>query len=116
MPSRHTSRTIKQVAIEQAAIGQTDLVAAPGVGLRVYIVGVYLQVSAAGTVTFNEGAGPTALSGVIALPANGSFNLFSGENDVPVLETQTANAKFGLVTTGVGATAHGWLRYFIAET
>lgn len=112
MPVAHFNRTITQVAVEQAAIGQTDVIAAQP-GARIYVVQIVLVLSAAGTITFNEGAGPTALTGVIPVAANGGFVVGEGGGSDPVLQTQTQNAKFGLVTTGVGATAHGWIRFFI---
>lgn len=112
MPDHAYNRTITQVAIEQAAIGQTDIQAAV-TGMLIYVVSFSVAISAAGTITFNEGAGPTALTGVMPAPVNGTISFFGNGVD-PILQTKTAGAKFGIVTTGVGATAHGWIRYFLA--
>jgi hypothetical protein len=112
MPVANYNRTITQVSIEQAAIGQTDFFAATP-GARVYIVAIVLTLSAAGTLQFNEGAGPAALTGVIPVAANGGFVITQGGQDEPILSSNTQGAKVGLVTTGVGATAHGWIRFFI---
>lgn len=112
MPDYALNRTITQAAIEQAAIGQTDIQAATA-GLLIYVVSFSISLSAAGTITFNEGTGPTALTGVMPVAANGNVSFF-GNGLTPILQTKTVNAKLGLVTTGVGATAHGWIRYFLA--
>lgn len=112
MPIHALNRTLTQAVVEQAAIGQTDFAAAPGTGLNIYVVRIVLTLAAAGTVTFNQGTGPTAITGVIPVAANGGFVIL-GDGVEPVLFTTTANSKMGLVTTGVGATAHGWISYFI---
>ncbi len=100
-----------QVAIDQTAAGSTDVVAAPGAGLKIYVVGAVLSMSAAGTVKFQEGTGPTDLSGEIDFPALGGMVTIGNGID-PILQTNTANAKLTILTT-TGA-ANGWLRYFVA--
>lgn len=111
MPDTSSNRTIVQIAIDQGAAGTTDLVAAPGAGLKIYVTGIALSLSAAGTVRFTEGTGPTNLSGDMDLAAAGGF-VSIGDGTNVILNTNTANAKLSIVST-VGA-ANGWLRYFIA--
>lgn len=111
MPDTSSSRTIIQIAIDQGGAGSTDLVAAPGAGLRVYVTGVVVSLSAAGTIRFTEGTGPTNLTGDMDLAVAGGFVSIGGGVEV-VLHTPTANSKLTLTSTG-GA-ANGWLRYFIA--
>jgi hypothetical protein len=104
-------RTITQVPVTQGAAGTTDLVAAPGAGLKIYVVSVVLTLDAAGSIKFTEGTGPTDLSGVIPVAINSGFVVL-GDAECPVLQTNTANAKLSMVTaTGK---AFGWLRYFVA--
>ena len=110
MPIATYNRTITQVAITQGAAGQLDLVAAAP-GLKIYVVSFVVTMSAAGTITFNEGTGPTALSGAMDVAASGGFVVTGNGNDGVILQTNTANSKLGLVsTTGI---AKGWLRYFL---
>jgi hypothetical protein len=114
MPVASANRSLTQVSIEQAGIGQTDIVLAAGlVGAKVYVCTIVLTFSAAGGLQFNEGVGPTALTGVLPVAINGGFVVGEGGGSEPVLQTLTAGSKFGLVTTGAGCTAHGWIRYFI---
>ncbi len=113
MPELNYNRTIKQVIIDVAAASTATLVAAPGADLRIYVV--YIQVGmggAAGTVTFGEGAGPTAITGQIPLALNGGFT--SGGGRDPILFTPTANSALAITTAGASATADGWLHYFVA--
>lgn len=110
MPIHNLNRTMVQIAVAQGAAGTTDLVAAPGAGLKIYVVKLVLVMSAAGTLKFTEGTGPTDLTGPMAIAANGGI-VDVGDGIEAVLQTNTANSKLSLVTT-VGA-ANGWLRYFI---
>lgn len=111
MPELSNNRTISQVAINAPA-GNTDLVAAPGVGLKIYVIGVVFSVdTAATTVKFTEGTGPTDLTGTMEFPDGGGL-VAVGANDTVVLATNTANSKL-TITTATGA-ARGWLRYYIA--
>lgn len=111
MPDYSNNRTILQVAIDQGAAGSTDLVAAPGAGLKVYVVTVVVSLSAAGTVRFTEGTGPTNLTGDLDLAVAGGW-VSIGDGINPVLQTNTANSK--LTITSTGGAANGWIRYFIA--
>lgn len=111
MPIQFLNRSITQVAIDQSGAGSTDLVAAPGVGLKVYVVSIVVSLSAAGTVRFTEGTGPTNLTGDLDLAIAGGF-VSIGNGVDPILQTNTANAKLSITSTG-GA-ANGWIRYFIA--
>src|SRR5262245_15812829 len=104
-------RTITQIVISQGAAGATDLVTAPGAGLRIYVVSFAITLDAAGTLKFTEGTGPTDLTGAMPVAQNGCFVVGDGDNNSPVLNTVTANSKLSIVTaTGK---AFGWLRYFI---
>lgn len=111
MPVHNLNRTITQVTISQAAAGSSDLVAAPGADLKVYVVSIVFTMGAAGTFKFTEGTGPTDLTG--AMNVSGSGGLVSiGDGINPILQTNTANSKLSIVTTG--GDADGWIRYFIA--
>lgn len=111
MPETWHHRTITQVPIDQGAPGSTDLVTAPGAGLKVYVVGVVLSMSAAGTVRFTEGTGPTNLTGDLDLAIAGGFVTF-GDGQNVILQTNTANSKLTLTSTG--GSANGWIRYYVA--
>lgn len=110
MPQYTYNRTITQVAIDQAGAGSTDVVAAPGTGLRIFVVGYVVGITANGTIVWNEGTGPTALSGAIPVAANSG--LVVGNGAAVILQTNTANSKLTLTSTG-GA-VDGYLRYFVA--
>jgi hypothetical protein len=109
-PHKNVARTITQVAVTQGAAGSTDLVAIPGTGLKIYVVGIVLVGDAGGTVKFTEGTGPTDLTGAIPVAANGGFVVISND-DTPILSTNTANSKLSLVS--VTAKVFGWVRYFV---
>lgn len=108
MPAVTYNRTITQVAITQGAAGSLDLVAAAP-GLKIYVVGYVVTLSAAGTLKFQENAA-TDLTGAMDIGAAGGEVVF-GHGDQVVLATQTAGLKLNLVST-VGI-AKGWLRYFL---
>jgi hypothetical protein len=111
MPQHVLNRTITQVAIDQSGAGTTDLVAAPGAGLRIYVVVLVVTLSAAGTIRFTEGTGPTNLTGDMPLATGGGFVVL-GDGYNPILQTNTANSKLSIVSaTGF---ADGYLRYFVA--
>lgn len=111
MPDTTLNRTITQVALDQGVAGSTDLVAAPGAGLKVYVVGIVVALSAAGTVRFTEGTGPTNLTGDLDLALAGGF-VSIGDGANVILQTNTANSK--LTITSTGGAANGWIRYYIA--
>lgn len=114
MPDLSYNRTITQVAVAQGSTpGTTDLVAAPGAGLKIYVVTIVLSDTAAGTFKFTEGTGPTDLTGAMPFAANGGM-VPIGDGINPVLNTNTANAKLSIVSAGAGSGANGWIRYFIA--
>jgi hypothetical protein len=111
MPVHSYNRTITQVAVTQGAAGSTDLVAIPGAGIKIYVVSIVITLDAGGSIKFTEGTGPTDLTGVIPVAANGGFVVL-GDSEAPVLQTNTANSKLSIVTaTGK---AFGWIRYFTA--
>ena len=110
MPVSFQNRTVAQVAINQTAAGTDDLIAAVA-GLKIYVVTVVVSLAAAGTIKFQEGTGPTDITGEIPLAAGGGFVVTGGADSV-ALQTNVAGNKLSIVTTG-GA-ADGWLRYFTA--
>lgn len=103
-------RTITQVAISRTAGTAQDLVAAPGARLKIYVVNIVVVLSAAGTITFREGTGPTDLTGAITVGDTGGFVVGNGES--VVLQTNTANAKLSIFPATGNAT--GWIRYYVA--
>jgi hypothetical protein len=112
MPAPFSGRTVTQVAISAAAGTPQDVVAAPGAGLKIYVVNIVLLVDTANTIVkFTEGTGPTDITGAMELADNGGL-VVGGSPDAPVLQTNTAGAKLSVSAT-VGA-AKGWLRYFVA--
>lgn len=109
-----TGRTTTQIAIAQGATpGTTDLVAAPGAGLKIYVTLICFTDTAAGTIKFTEGTGPTDLTGAMSFAANGGM-VPIGDGESVVLQTNTANSKLSIVSAGAGSGANGWLRYYIA--
>lgn len=110
MPETNYARTIVQAAIAQGAAGSTDLVAAPGVGLKIYVVNIVVALDAAGSIKFQENAA-TDLSGAMPVAINSGF-VELGSGLEPVIQTNTANLKLNIVT--VTGKAFGWFRYFIA--
>lgn len=103
-------RTTTQVVINAAAGTPQDLVAAPGVGLKVYVVALAFSVdTAATTVKFTEGTGPTDLTGNMEFVDGGGL-VFAA--DEPILQTNTANTKLS-IASATGA-VKGWIRYYIA--
>jgi len=111
MPALDTNRTITQITITQGGAGAIDLVAAPGAGLKVFVVAYVVAIATTGQVQWFEGTGPTALSGNMNLLA-GTPHIVVGNGMSPVLQTNTANVKLTLTsTTGI---ATGYIRYFIA--
>jgi hypothetical protein len=109
MPIVTYNRTVTQVPITQGGAGALDIVAAPGVGLKVYVTQFFVILDAAGSVTFNEGTGPTALTGVMPIAINGFIG--RGDGTSVILQTNTANAK--LTMTSVTGKMFGWLTYFV---
>lgn len=106
------NRTITQVPVNQSAAGSTDIVAAPGAGLRIYVVTIVLSNShsANGTIKFTEGTGPTNLTGEMQLTVAGGFVVGNGSG--VVLSTETANSKLSVVT--VTGFVDGYIRYYVA--
>jgi len=113
MPVSSHNRSFVQLAINQSAAGTTDLVAAPGAGVKIYVVAIVLSNShtAAGTFRFTEGTGPTSLTGDLQMAASGGGIVAIGDGTEVILQTNTANSKLSLITaTGF---CDGWMRYFI---
>lgn len=64
---------VQYSVISQAATA--TLVAAQGAGVKIRVVGLILVNTAAQTLTFKSAAGGTAVTGAMALPANGQLVL-----------------------------------------
>lgn len=107
----HQGKTLKTIAISQAA-GSADLVAAPGVGVKVYVTGIVLTAGAASTVKFTSGTGPTDLTGPLDFAALGGI-VIGFDRDAAVLETDLDNQKLAITVAGTGP-VHGFLRYYLA--
>jgi predicted enzyme related to lactoylglutathione lyase len=60
---------VQFTAVTQAATG--TIVAAQAAGVKIRVVALFLVNTAAQTLTFKSGAGGTALTGAMALPATG---------------------------------------------
>lgn len=103
----YKGRSVSRAVVNQGAAGQTDLVALV-TGQRIYVVGAYIDLDAAGSLTFNSGTGPTAISGVIPIAINGGFVL-PVDVDNPWNFTGVGE-KLGILTaTGK---AQGWILYY----
>lgn len=111
MPDSSNNRTLIQIPVTQGAAGAIDVVAAPGVGLKIYVTNIVLSIATTGTLQFFEGTGPTALSGVMPFAAASIWDQ-TGSASEPVLSTNTPNAK--LTFTSATGVLTGYIRYFIA--
>jgi hypothetical protein len=109
MTTKTLNRTLQQLVVAQGAAGSLDLVAAPGTDFRIYVVTINLVSDVAGTIKFTEGTGPTDLTGPMVTAIAGQIFL-GGNDDYPVLQTLTANAKLSLVSTT--SKMSGFIRYF----
>lgn len=65
---------VQFASVSQAAAAAT-LVAAQGAGVKIRVVGLFLVNTSAQTLTFKTAAGGTAITGAMALAANGSLIL-----------------------------------------
>lgn len=111
MPIASANRSITQAVINATAGTPQDLVAIPGAGMKIYVVTIVLSMSAAGTIKFTEGTGPTDLSGAISLGTAVPLALIGSDEQI-VLQTNTANSKLSIAPVTGNAT--GWIRYFTA--
>lgn len=113
MPQQFLNRTITQVAVNQAAAGSTDVVAAQP-GLKIYVVSIVLSNggSAAGTLKFTEGTGPTDLTGEMGVAIGGGFVVLGNGID-PILQTNNVNSKLSVVSATLNFWVDGWIRYFL---
>lgn len=105
------NRTVTQVPIALSGAATTQLVAAPGARLKIYVTTIVLVATAAGTYRFEEVTGGVDLSGDISLAANGGLVVAGSSDDDPCLNTNAANTGLQVVH---GAAAAGWIRYFVA--
>lgn len=99
--------TVQFATIAQAVAGTTQLVAAPGAGLKVKLLSYEFTLSAAGTAKFVSGA--SDLTGAFDIAANGGISA-QGTPEAHLLEG-AANTALSIVTTG-GA-ARGKISYFV---
>ena len=104
----HPGRNVTQAAISAAAGSNSDLVTATA-GQYIYVLFLVVTLTAAGTIKFTEGTGPTDITGDMTV-VQGSGFVIKGDADYPVLWTPTIGVKLGITpTTG---NARGWLAYF----
>ena len=109
--SRETDWPFKFADIRVTAIGNTEIVEATA-GSTVRVLAVYLVANIAGTISFQDGAGGTNLTGVINLPATGGFAL----QYCPVgwFETQTVNTVLN-ASVATSTAVSGGIVYQIIE-
>jgi hypothetical protein len=81
-------------------VTSADLVAAPGPGLKIYVVSFILTAGAsANTVKFTSGTVPTDITATHHLGASGSLAVGAGD-EARLLETDRENEKLSIVATG----------------
>ena len=112
MPAMHQGHSVLQLPITQGGAGALDLVAAPAAGEFIYVTHIVVTLTAAGTLKFTEGTGPTDLTGTMGIAANSGF-VAVGDTENPVLWTKTAASKLSLVS--VTGAAAGWFAYFLSK-
>lgn len=109
--SLRAANRLKHLSISLAASG--DLIAAPAgstVGQKIRVTSYVLVASAACTVQWNSGTGPTARSGVMSLIVGTPVSV-QGDQEAPVLETGK-DEKLTLTIVGA-AQVSGHLTYEI---
>lgn len=111
MPVATYNRTITQLPIDLVGAATTTLIAAPGTGLKVYVVSFVITSVAGGTIRLEETTSGDDLSGDLGFAANGGLVASSGSDDAPILQANTANRGIQAVHS---AGFDGWLRYFVA--
>lgn len=84
---------IQNASFDQGAAGTTDLIAAPGAGKVIKVLGYVIASSAAGTVKLIDST-PTDITGAMPIAANGSI-VVQGRHQVGVC---AANTKLQLVS------------------
>jgi len=97
---------VRHAAINQSGAATTTLVADPGDGLAIVVLGIVLSSDTTGTALFQDGAA-TALAGEVNLLAGSP--LVVGFSGVPVLRV-TASESLQLVTS---QECNGWIAYTI---
>lgn len=101
---------IRFAAVDQAAGATTDLVADPGDGKQVVLLGVALSSDTTGTAYFHDNAGsPVSHTGEMNLLAGSP--LVVGFSGMPILRG-TASQKLQLTTT---QECNGWIAYTIDD-
>tara|TARA_R110000803_G_scaffold205530_3_gene272272 strand:+ start:8832 stop:9176 length:345 start_codon:yes stop_codon:yes gene_type:complete len=106
-PSDGTVGLTKSAAISAASSGDNTLIAA--VALKKFkVVSVFLIAAGAVTVRFEDGAGGTALTGVMSVGANGGFVL--PYNPDGWFETATVNTLLNMELGGA-VQVSGVMRY-----
>lgn len=85
---------ILTASFDQGAAGTTDLIAAPGAGLHIVLLGILAAFDAAGTAQLRDST-PTAITGVMPVAANG--NIIATPGNLP-LGRCAANTKLQIVT------------------
>lgn len=103
------SKNLQFLSISTAASGQTQLVAAPSGGLIIYVVSYAVVASAAVTVQFQSAS--NALTGAMALAANGGLVVTSADPKSPLFATQAAGALN--LNLGGAVQVSGHLAYYV---
>ena len=97
---------VQRVSVNQAAAGTTEVVAAPGAGYHIEVVGYVLSMTPAGTGQWKSAT--TELSG--NMPLSAAHSSVMGSEDLPLLVC-AANEALNLVT--VTGAADGFVLYQI---
>lgn len=94
---------VKRAAISGATSGDNTLVAAVS-GKKIRVISMFLITAGAVDIRFEDGAGGTALTGVMSFPANGGIAL--DDNETGWFETSAAtllNMELGAAVQVSGA-------------
>lgn len=114
VPNNRDGLSVSTAAIDAAKDGTRDLIAAPGTGKSLWILGLYAKGSAGdGTAKFQDGAGtPVAMTGLLPGDIDASpevFNCVSSWPTAPLFKC-TSNMKFQVVLTA-NMDLDGWVMY-----
>lgn len=105
---QYGTQLVKRAVISAAGTGNTTLVAAV-TGHKIRVRSLVLVSGGTTNVTFQSGAGGTALTGAIPLVANTGFS--SGIDDEGHFETASATL-LNINVSGAGVSVFGWLTYY----
>jgi hypothetical protein len=103
-------RTLLSASFDQGAAGTTAVVAAPGVGKRIWVVGYTIGMSAAGTAKWQSAANDKTGAIPFIGTAYGPF-ADRGNEETPLF---ACNENEALNLTTVTGAAKGYVTYYIA--